>query len=208
MEEPKLNSLEKMSQSLGTTYTPDVKNEIAEIKKETKSLTKKVNQPELKDKEYIVEQFKNSDDLVYSLERSLYIRNDELNKKIKRELGYYNSSDPEVKDKIDKMVKDVYFNSNEEYNAYYLSAIYKFLTYLNSLNKKDLERAFQYIDGTPVGMMTTFNRFKNRFVLSYLQSFDKFNNIYQRRILKRLYDFYVNIRSVLEAKLKEEKLGG
>ena len=59
MEEPKLNSLEKMSQSLGTNYTPDVKNEIAEIKKETKSLTKKVNQPELKDKEYIVEQFKN-----------------------------------------------------------------------------------------------------------------------------------------------------
>jgi len=154
------------------------------------------------------------DDLVYSLERSIYIRNDELNNKIKKELGYYiskriiNSSDPEVKDKIDKMVKDVYFNSNEEYNAYYLSAIYKFLTYLNSLNKKDLERAFQYIDGTPVGMMTTFNRFKNRFVLSYLQSFDKFNNIYQRRILKRLYDFYVNIRSVLEAKLKEEKLGG
>ena len=148
-----------------------------------------------------------SDDLVYSLERSLYIRNDELNKKIKRELGYYNSSDPEVKDKIDKMVKDVYFNSNEEYNAYYLSAIYKFLTYLNSFNKKDLERAFQYIDGTPVGVMTTFNRFKNRFVLSYLQSFNKFNNIYQRRILKRLYDFYVNIRSVLEARLKEEKLG-
>lgn len=59
MEEPKLNSLEKMSQSLGTTYVPDVKNEVAEIKKESKELVQKAKTVEFKDKEYIVEKFKN-----------------------------------------------------------------------------------------------------------------------------------------------------
>lgn len=58
MEEPKLNSLEKMSQALGTTYVPDVKNEISEIKNESKELTQKAKTVEFKDKDYIIKGFK------------------------------------------------------------------------------------------------------------------------------------------------------
>lgn len=59
-EKTDLNSLEKMSQALGTTYLPEkVKKDIKEFNKEKKDLIKKIDDIEFQDKEYVVKKFKN-----------------------------------------------------------------------------------------------------------------------------------------------------
>jgi len=59
-EKTNLNSLEKMSQALDTTYSPEnVKKDIKEFNKEKKDLIKKIDDIEFQDKEYVVEKFKN-----------------------------------------------------------------------------------------------------------------------------------------------------
>lgn len=59
-EKTNLNSLEKMSQALDTTYSPEnVKKDIKEFNKEKKDLIKKIDDIEFQDKEYVVKKFKN-----------------------------------------------------------------------------------------------------------------------------------------------------
>lgn len=60
MDEPKLNSLDKMAKALNTTYvSADTKKEISEVKNETKALVKETKEVEFKNKEYILKKFKN-----------------------------------------------------------------------------------------------------------------------------------------------------
>jgi hypothetical protein len=130
-----------------------------------------------------------SDDLVFSLDelsnKAGIILQNKLNKELKKAKGEnYNSI-------YNKIAYDLYINSPMEYNAYYLEGIYSFL------KKLDLSTEMTSHKIKDFGL-DDFKIFKDIFIQYHMPHFKQFNNDYQKRILKRLYDFFININKLIQ----------
>jgi len=134
------------------------------------------------------------DDLVFSLEKFNNTRNSKANKlynKVVREVKKLEDRNNEV----NKMLQDLYYNTSVEYNAYFLESIYEFFSSYN--NDPDYKEAIDKVS-------TDFKLFKEYYIKHFLKSFKNYDGNYQKKILKRLYDFYVKFIDMVKQGNKNE----